>query len=59
MEEKEVIKLFYKVRQAQIKYFKTRKPEDLQESKRLEKKIDNELDFRLTSLFSEVDYERI
>ena len=54
MEEKEVIKLFYKVRQAQIKYFKTRKPEDLQKSKQLEKKIDDELDFRFISLFGEV-----
>ena len=54
MEEKEVFKLMHKVRQAQIKYFKTRNLEDLNESKRLEKKIDDELDFRLTSLFAEV-----
>tara|TARA_R100000963_G_scaffold33635_1_gene26109 strand:- start:3458 stop:3628 length:171 start_codon:yes stop_codon:yes gene_type:complete len=54
MEDKELIKLFYKVRQAQIKYFKTRKPEDLKGAKRLEKKIDDELDLRLTSLFAEV-----
>ena len=51
MDDKELIKLFYRLRKAQKTYFTRKLPEALQESKKLEKQADQELDLRFESLF--------
>ena len=51
MDDKKLIKVFYRLRKAQKTYFTRKLPEALQESKRLEKQVDQELEFRFESLF--------
>ena len=52
MEDRELFKLMYRLRKTQKLYFTRKLPEALQESKKLEKIIDEELELRFNSLFS-------
>ena len=52
IEDRELFKLMYRLRKAQKLYFTRNLPEALQESKKLEKIIDEELELRFNSLFS-------
>ena len=52
MEDRELFKLMYRLRKAQKVYLKRRLPEALQESLKLEKIVDEELELRFNSLFS-------
>ena len=51
MDDKELIKVFYRLRKAQKTYDTRKLPDALQESKRLAKQVDQELELRFESLF--------